>query len=171
MGAYRLRLGLWNIGMLTGKPIELAKILQKRKVSIASVQDTRWVGSRERLEVKRHFWEGLDEVVHGIPPIEKLFIGGNFIGHIVSSVGGYGKMHGGFGFGNRNGGGILLLAFARAFQLVIVNSSFLKREEHLVTFRSMVAKTQIDFLLLKRNDRGWCEDCKIILSETLVSQP
>nr|XP_016449976.1 PREDICTED: uncharacterized protein LOC107774834 [Nicotiana tabacum] len=29
-----------------GKSIELAKILQKRKINIASVQDTRWVGSK-----------------------------------------------------------------------------------------------------------------------------
>ncbi|XP_075108951.1 uncharacterized protein LOC142180778 [Nicotiana tabacum] len=41
-----------------------------------------------------------------------------------------------------------------AFELVIVDSMFLKREEHLVTFWSMVAKTQIDYLLLRRCDRG-----------------
>ncbi|XP_019257640.1 PREDICTED: craniofacial development protein 2-like [Nicotiana attenuata] len=105
-------------------------------------------------EVKRRFWEALDEVVRGIPPMEKLFIGGDLNGHFGSSAGGYGEVHGGFGFGDRNGGGTSLLDFTRAFELVIVNSSFLKMEEHLVTFRSMVAKTQIDYLLLGRCDRG-----------------
>ncbi|XP_019232751.1 PREDICTED: uncharacterized protein LOC109222261 [Nicotiana attenuata] len=123
-----------------GKSIELAKIIQKRKVNIACVSETRWVGSesdecgrvqlwyfgrvkgkngvgilvdreiRESVvevrrvsyrlmeiklvvggrtlnvvsayvpqagldeEVKRRFWEGLVEVVRGIPPKEKLFI-------------------------------------------------------------------------------------------------
>nr|XP_016493530.1 PREDICTED: craniofacial development protein 2-like [Nicotiana tabacum] len=130
--ACRLRIGSWNIGTLRGKSIELAKILQKRKVNIACIQETRWVGSKARYadgfkllysgrvkgkngvgilvdrelresvvevrrvndrlmaiklvvggstlnvvsayapqagldeEAKRHFWEGLDEVVQGV---------------------------------------------------------------------------------------------------------
>ncbi|XP_019263429.1 PREDICTED: uncharacterized protein LOC109241162 [Nicotiana attenuata] len=47
-GACRLRIRSWNIGTLTGKSIELAKILQKRKVNIACVHETRWVGSKAR---------------------------------------------------------------------------------------------------------------------------
>nr|XP_016504330.1 PREDICTED: craniofacial development protein 2-like [Nicotiana tabacum] len=195
--AYRLRIGSWNIGSLTSKSIGLAKILQKRKINIACVQETRWVRSRARNadgyklwysgvhrgknevgilvdshlresvvevrrvndrlmtiklvvgectlnvvsayapqvgldeEIKMHFWEGLDDIVRSIPPSERLFIGGNFNGHIGSSVGGYTEVHGGFGFGERNGGGTSLLDFAKAFDLVIANSSFLKREEHL----------------------------------------
>ncbi|XP_009775341.1 uncharacterized protein [Nicotiana sylvestris] len=121
-------------------------------------------------EVKRRFWKALDEVVRGIPPTEKLFIGDDFNGHIGSSASGYGEVHGGFGFGDRNGGGTSLLDFARAFELVIVNTMFPKREEHLVTFRSMVAKTQIDYLLLRRCDRGLCKDCKVISSENLATQ-
>nr|XP_016450050.1 PREDICTED: craniofacial development protein 2-like [Nicotiana tabacum] len=139
-GAYRLRIGSWNIGTLTGKPIELAKILQKRKVNIKYVQETQWVGSRARNtddyklwysgvhkgkngvgilvdgelresvvevrrvndrimsiklvvgectlnvvsvyapqagldeEVKRRFWERLDEIGRSIPLVERLFI-------------------------------------------------------------------------------------------------
>jgi len=199
-GACRLRIGSWNIGTLTGKSIELAKILQKRKVNIACVQETRWAGTKARNadgyklwysgvvrgkngvgilvdrdlresvvevrrvndrlmfiklvigectlnvvsvyapqtdldeEVKRRFWEGLDEIVRSIPPTERLFIGGDFNGHIGAAAGSYGEVHGGFGFGDRNGGGTSLLDFAKAFELVIANSTFPKREEHLVTF-------------------------------------
>nr|XP_009797627.1 PREDICTED: uncharacterized protein LOC104244025 [Nicotiana sylvestris]XP_016450020.1 PREDICTED: uncharacterized protein LOC107774879 [Nicotiana tabacum] len=68
-------------------------------------------------EVKRHFWEG-----------------GDFNGHIGMSAGGYGEVHGGFGFRDKNGGVTSLLDFAKAFELVIANSSISKREEHLVTF-------------------------------------
>ncbi|XP_019235235.1 PREDICTED: craniofacial development protein 2-like [Nicotiana attenuata] len=109
-------------------------------------------------EVKRHFWEGLDEIVCQVPPAEKLFIGGDFNGHIGSSAGSYGEVHGGFGFGERNGGGTLMLDFAKAFGLVIANSNFPKREEHLVTFQNMVAKTQIDYLFLRRCGRGLCKN-------------
>ncbi|XP_019242691.1 PREDICTED: craniofacial development protein 2-like, partial [Nicotiana attenuata] len=196
-GSRRLSIGSWNIGTLTGKSIELAKILQKRKVNIACVQETRWAGSKARnadgyklwysgvmrgkngvgilvdrdlresvvevrrvndslmfiklvvgeftltvvsayapqasldKEVKRRFWEGLDEIVPSIPPTERLFIGGDFDGHIGSAAGSYGEVHGGFGLGVRNGGGNSLLDFAKAFELVIANSTFPKREEHL----------------------------------------
>ncbi|XP_019226427.1 PREDICTED: uncharacterized protein LOC109207881 [Nicotiana attenuata] len=78
-------------------------------------------------EVKRRFWKRLDETVRQVLPAEKLFIGGDFNGHIGSTVGGYGEVHGGFDFGERNGGGTLLLDFAKAFGLAIANSSFLKR--------------------------------------------
>ncbi|XP_019255116.1 PREDICTED: craniofacial development protein 2-like [Nicotiana attenuata] len=218
-GACRLRIGSWNIGTLTGKSIELAKILQKRKVNIACVQETRWAGSKARNadgyklwysgvvkgkngvgilvdrdlreslvevrrandrlmfiklvtgeftlnvvsvyapqagldeEVKWRFWEGLDEIVRSIPPTES-----------------YGEVHGGFGLGDRNGGGTSLLDSAKAFKLVTANSTFPKREEHLVTFRSSAVKTQIDYLLLRRCDRGLCKDCKVIPGETLATQ-
>ncbi|XP_059310158.1 uncharacterized protein LOC132061338 [Lycium ferocissimum] len=121
-------------------------------------------------EEKRRFWEDLDELVGGIPPTEKLFVGGDFNGHIGPISGGYDDVHGGFGLGNRNGGGVSLLDFARDFGLVIANSSFSKKEEHLVTFRSSVAKTQIDFLLLRKDDKGLCKDCKVIPSEYLTTR-
>ncbi|XP_059308791.1 uncharacterized protein LOC132059965 [Lycium ferocissimum] len=121
-------------------------------------------------EVKRCFWEDLDKVVGGIPLTEKLFVGGDFNGHIGFVSRGYDDVHGGFGFGDRNRGGVSLLDFARAFGLVVANSSFPKKEEHLVTFRSSVAATQIDFLLLRKDDKGLCKDCKVIPSENLTTQ-
>ncbi|XP_070041421.1 uncharacterized protein [Nicotiana tomentosiformis] len=226
-GVCMLRIGSWNVGTLTGKSIELVKILQKRRVNIACVQETRWVGSRARdvdgftlwysgvqkgkngvgilvdrelresvvevrrvndrlmiiklvvgectlnivsaytpyvgldEEVKRRFWEELDKIVRQVLPAEKLFIGGDFNGHIGSTAGGYGEVRGGFGFGERNGGGTSLLDFAKAFGLVIANSRFQKREGHLVTSQNAVAKTQIDYLILRRCDRGLCKDCKL----------
>ncbi|XP_009621237.1 uncharacterized protein [Nicotiana tomentosiformis] len=105
-------------------------------------------------EIKRRFWEGLDEIVRQVLPAERLFIGRDFNGRIGSTASGYGEVHGGFGFGERNGEVTSLMDFAKAFGLVTANSSFPKRDEHLVTFQNAVAKTQIDYLLLKRCDRG-----------------
>uniref|UniRef100_A0A1S3YYH7 Craniofacial development protein 2-like n=1 Tax=Nicotiana tabacum TaxID=4097 RepID=A0A1S3YYH7_TOBAC len=82
-------------------------------------------------ELKRHFWEGLDDIIRQVPPTEKLFIGEDFNSHIGSTAGVYDEVHGGFGFGERNGGGTSLLDFAKAFGLVVANSCFPKREEHL----------------------------------------
>nr|XP_016449317.1 PREDICTED: uncharacterized protein LOC107774332 [Nicotiana tabacum] len=50
-------------------------------------------------EVKKQFWKDLDEVVRSILHTEKLFIGGDFNGHIGASARGYDDVHGGFGFG------------------------------------------------------------------------
>ncbi|XP_016485432.1 uncharacterized protein LOC107805850 [Nicotiana tabacum] len=108
-------------------------------------------------------------MVHGIPHTKKIFIGGDFNGHIGATFGGYDDVHGGFGFGDRNGGGTYLLDFSRMFDLVIANSSFPKNMEHLVTFRSSVAETQIDYLLYRKSDRGLCTDCKVIPSDNLSS--
>ncbi|XP_059285615.1 uncharacterized protein LOC132039087 [Lycium ferocissimum] len=119
---------------------------------------------------KKRFWEDLDEVVGGLPPIEKLFIEGDFNGHVRSIPGGYDNVQGGFGFGDRNGGGVSPLDFAKAFELVVANSSIPKKEDHLVTFRNSVAKTQIDFLLLRKYDKGICKDHKVIPSENLTTQ-
>nr|XP_018632208.1 craniofacial development protein 2-like [Nicotiana tomentosiformis] len=121
-------------------------------------------------EVKRYFWEDLDGLVWGIPSTEKLIIGGDFNGHIGMLPGGYDGVHGGFGFGDRNGGGTSLLEYAKAFELVIVNSCYPKKAEHLITFQSTVAETQIDYLLLRKCDRGLCTDCKVIPSENLTTR-
>ncbi|XP_019263366.1 PREDICTED: craniofacial development protein 2-like [Nicotiana attenuata] len=83
-------------------------------------------------EVKRRFWESLDEVVRSIPPTERLFIGGDFNGHI----------------------GRLLVTMARC---MVASALGLGMEE-------------IDYLLLRRCDRGLCKDCKVVPGETLVTQ-
>ncbi|XP_016571066.2 craniofacial development protein 2-like [Capsicum annuum] len=84
-------------------------------------------------EVKVRFWEELDEVVRSVPSAEKIIIAGDFNGHIGVLSRGY-DLHGGFGFGVRNSEGAAQLDFARAFELVVVNSSFSKKEDHLITF-------------------------------------
>ncbi|XP_070045392.1 uncharacterized protein [Nicotiana tomentosiformis] len=81
-------------------------------------------------------------------------IGGDFNGHIGATFGEYDDVHCGFGFRDRNRGGKSLLDFARAFDLVIANSSFPKKMEHLVTFQSSVAETKIAYLLYRKSDRG-----------------
>ncbi|XP_019226339.1 PREDICTED: uncharacterized protein LOC109207803 [Nicotiana attenuata] len=108
--------------------------------------------------------------VRGIPYIDRIFIGGDFNGHIGESARGYDDVHDGFYFGVRIEGGTSLLDFASAFDLVLSNSCFQKREDHLVTFRSAEAKTQIDYLLYRKRDRGLCTDCKVIPSEWLWTQ-
>jgi hypothetical protein len=39
-------------------------------------------------DVKRQFWEDLEDMVRGVPSSEKLFIGGNLNGHVGTIRGG-----------------------------------------------------------------------------------
>ncbi|KAF3682304.1 putative disease resistance RPP13-like protein 1-like [Capsicum annuum] len=73
----------------------------------------------------------------------------DFNGHVGVLPESYGDMHKGYSFGERNEEEDAMLDFTRAFGMVVVNSRFLKEEDHLVTFQSAIAKTQIDFWLLR----------------------
>jgi len=78
--------------------------------------------------------------------------------------------HGGFGYRERNNGGVSVLDFAVAYELLVVNSFFKKNENHLVTFKSGSIKTQIDYFLTRADNRRLCKDCKVIPSKHLGTQ-
>ena len=44
----RLRVGSWKVGTMTGKAMEIADVLRRRKVDIACVQEVKWKGSKAR---------------------------------------------------------------------------------------------------------------------------
>ena len=56
-----------------------------------------------------------------IPIREKLFIGGDFNGHIETSRYGFNSVHG-FDFGERNEPGNLILDFALSYDLILANT-------------------------------------------------
>ena len=83
---------------------------------------------------------------------EKVFIVGDFNEHIVRDAGNYNSVHGGFGFGARNESGENLLEFVLAKLLVIANSIFRKKDEHLITYKSGGHATQVDYFLVHKGD-------------------
>ncbi|PWZ13495.1 Craniofacial development protein 2 [Zea mays] len=119
---------------------------------------------------KREFWEGLEDMVSSVPVGEKLFIGGDLNGHVGTSSTSFEGVHGGFGFGTRNQEGEEILNFALAYDMFIANTFFKKRQFHLVTFSSGQHTSQIDFVLLRKEDRHACLDCKVIPGECVVTQ-
>ncbi|XP_071680971.1 uncharacterized protein [Lolium perenne] len=126
------------------------------------------VGHNE--STKRQFWEGLEDLVRRVPIGEKLFIGGDLNGHVGTYNTGFERVHGGFGYGIRNQEGEDVLSFALAYDMVVANTLFRKRESHLVTFSSGLHSSQIDFVLSRREDRRACIDCKVIPGESVVPQ-
>jgi len=116
------------------------------------------------------FWDNLEEVVQGVPPSEKLIIGGDLNGHVGSSRDGFEGVHGGFGFGEKNEAGSTILDFALAYDLGIMNTWFRKRESHIVTYRSGGHASQIDFFLVRNAWRKSYTDCKVIPGESTATQ-
>ncbi|AQL05931.1 Retrovirus-related Pol polyprotein LINE-1 [Zea mays] len=119
---------------------------------------------------KREFWEGLEDMVSSVPVGEKLFIGGDLNGHVGTSSTSFEGVRGGFGFGTRNQEGEEILNFALAYDMFIANTFFRKRKSHLVTFSSGQHTSQIDFVLLRKEDTHACLDCKVIPGECVVTQ-
>ena len=79
-------------------------------------------------------------------------------------------MHGGQAIGKRNTEGERILEFAFANELVIGNTWFKKKPEHLVTYQSGNAATQIDFILYQQSFRKQMSNVKVILGEECASQ-
>ena len=75
-------------------------------------------------------------MIRAVPSSEKFFIGGDLNGHVGTSSVGFEAVHGGFGYDSRNQEGEEVLDFAIAFDLMIANTFFCKRQSHLVTFSS-----------------------------------
>ena len=67
-------------------------------------------------------------------------------------------------------GGKIILDFSLAYDFLIANILFKKRDEHLITYKNGYSKTQIDYFLIRKLDRLDCKDYKVIPSENLCTQ-
>jgi hypothetical protein len=109
-------------------------------------------------------------LVSSVPICEKFFIGGDLNGHVCSTRVSFECVHGGFRYESRNQEGEGMLNFALTYDLIVANTLFRKRVSHLVIFSSGQHCSQIDFILVRREDRHACLDCKVIPGECVVPQ-
>jgi len=119
---------------------------------------------------KEEFWEGLRQVVASISVDEAIWIGGDLNGHVGRTADGYEGVHGGFGYGNRNLEGDLILEFCDANEMTICNTWFEKKTNNLITYESGGMCTMIDYILTRREDRKCVRNVKVIAGEECVSQ-
>ena len=232
-----LRVGTLNVGTMTGKGRELVDMMQRRKVDILCVQETRWKGSKARslgegfklfyhgvgrerngvgvilnedlvknvvevkrmsdrvmniklemdgvmfnvvsgyapqvgceLEEKDNFWLELDEVIQSIPRSERVIIGADLNGHVGEGNRGDEEVMGRFGLGERNAEGQRVIDFAKRMEMAVVNTFFLKRQEHRVTYKSGGRSTQLDYFLYRRCKLNDISDCKVVVGESVAKQ-
>ena len=62
------------------------------------------------------------------------------------------------------------LEYALAFDLLVENTCFKKRDSHLITYKSGNIATQIDFILFRRTMRRLVTDVKVIPGEEVALQ-
>ena len=233
----KLRIASWNVGSLTGKGRELVDVMQRRKIMILCIQETKWKGKSARMlgegykiyyagestrrngvgiilhpelqesvtdvqrvsdrlmclklvrdrkvwhiisayapqqgcseEEKEDFRGKLEDHVERIPRGECVVLAGDMNAHVGDMADGFEGVHGGRGFGRRNQEGERFLEVAEALDMVIINTQFKKRPNHLITYKSGQSETQIDFILVRKEDKRAAMDCKVIPSESVVVQ-
>ena len=116
------------------------------------------------------FWETIDSEMQAVKRSERLGVAGYINGHVGSCRIGYEEVHGGHGVGARNEDGIKVLDFATAYQMRILNRSYQKRKNHLVTYSSGGRETQIDYIMLRKEHASECRNCKVLPSEAITTQ-
>ena len=79
-------------------------------------------------------------------------------------------MHGGLEIGKINADLERVLEFPVANNLVVANSWFKKRSEHLVTYQSGLYSTQIDYMLCRGRLLKYVTNVKVITGEESASQ-
>ncbi|XP_068223136.1 craniofacial development protein 2-like [Palaemon carinicauda] len=119
-------------------------------------------------DLKKRFWEELEEIVSSIKLDERLIIGGDLNGHIGCNPENISKIHGGHGMGKMNKEGELIVKFALAFDVAMINTFF--KNKNYTTYSSGGRETQIDFLMCRRSHLREVKNCKIIKGESVNTQ-
>ena len=118
------------------------------------------------------FFDQLRAVTARIPRSELLIPCGDWNGHVGRAGTEYREVHGGMGYGRSvpDVEGERILEYALAFDLLLGNTCFKKRDSHLITYKSGNAATQIDFILFPRAMRKLVTDVKVIPGEEVALQ-
>ena len=119
---------------------------------------------------KDDFYHSLQGALAKITDTQEVLICRDFNGHIGASAASYGEVHGSLAFGKRNADGEKVLEFSFANNLVVANSWFKKRSEHLVKYQSGLYSTQIDYMLCRRRLLKFVTNVKVISGEECASQ-
>ena len=120
--------------------------------------------------IKDAFYDLLNSTVNKVSAAETLVICGEFNGHLGKVTNGYEGVHGGHGYGLRNTEGERILEFAVAHDLVVGNTHFHKKENHLITYQSGGNSSQIDYFLVRKSDFKQVRNIKVIPGEEVVTQ-
>ena len=116
-------------------------------------------------EEKLHFYDELASEWILRNTGEMVLALGDYNGHVGKQVDGYEGVHGGFGIGERNMEGRMLLEFCDEKELCVANTWFQKGEKRKVTYSAGGNETEIDFVIVGKEERKFLKDVKVIPGE------
>ena len=122
------------------------------------------------VEDKERFWGEIDDDVKLIPNEEDLIIGGDLNEHVGDRADRLEEVMRRFGLGILNEDGERILQFCQSNGLRLLNTFFKKPRQHLVSYSSGGAETQIDYILMRKNNLAQVKDCKAIPEEVCLTQ-
>ncbi|ESN91079.1 hypothetical protein HELRODRAFT_182336 [Helobdella robusta] len=142
-----LRLGTLNVGSLTGRSMEIAEMLERRRIDICCFQEIRWKSNdvchvNSDKEKYKLFWNGQKTAKNGVGIFVreqlaqevldiKRINSHNLNGHVEEKTDGFDNVHGGFGYGKRNEDGNRILEFAESHGFCLLNTYFRKSKSDL----------------------------------------
>lgn len=122
------------------------------------------------MEDKEEFYYELGQVTEKIKEEELIMVCGDLNGHVGERVQGFEAVHGGRGFGVRNLEGEMILEFAEAHKLTVLNTWFLKEDTKKISYESGGCKTVVDYMLTRQRDRTLVPDVNVIGKESFIPQ-
>ena len=122
------------------------------------------------MEEKEEFFASLGEVLSAVDGKERLVVCGDMNGHVGAGKDGFEGVHGGYGYGERNPEGEMLLEFADAMKLVIANTWFRKKDHRLVTYESGGCRTVVDYILVRKAEMRGLTNATVVRSEPSLQQ-
>ena len=95
---------------------------------------------------------------------------GDMNGHVGAKKTNYEGVYENHDYGVLNNEGIRLLDFCVANDLILVNTWFIKREQHIITYKSGGTQSQIDFIMYPKKHFKDISNAKVIPSEECFTQ-
>ena len=121
-------------------------------------------------EEKDDFLKKLEGVIRTISINEMIVIGGDFNAQVGGWSPEYLEEHGKHAFGVGNKEGERLLESLQALELFAADTGFKKKQEQLITYRSAGHDTQVDYILVRKENKKRIKNAKVLLFEAVTRQ-
>ena len=122
------------------------------------------------MEEKEEFYICVGKILNSIKAEERVVVCGDLNGHVGAVIDGYEGVHGGHGFGSRNTEGEMVLEFADAMDLAVLNTWFKKEEGKLVTYESGGCRTVVDYIMVRKSERKMVRNITVLQGESCLQQ-
>ncbi|VDL64750.1 unnamed protein product [Nippostrongylus brasiliensis] len=124
----------------------------------------------DREEEKDEFYMTLGDVIRSVPEGDFLTVAGDLNGHVGTERRGLERVHGRRRIGCKNEDGERIIDLAVSNDLAICSTFFAKRKSQKVTYSSQGRRTEIDYILVRRQALKTVKDVKVLPGEDVTTQ-